>query len=268
MKRLAKVAWQKLRGGYRLSSRAAASSKTAQGGAGPFQPSRSERRTAAAGRYALALIARTHDPFSRSTRGCEQISCSISLTSISLVGRHSNVLGISPGQMRHAEPSLSSTIWLLSCFLICIADLRAIESECCIESGSIYQGRRDASHPARLLERLFGRRANALTDFFANAGIVLRHFQNRTLSPTRESLIGNCFCQGMDGLIQDFLLISGGRRSYPLLIVLLEARHLLDGGRRRIELLVRDIRRLVGEIGRRRLHLSVRRGNEEKPRGN
>src|SRR5262249_8026993 len=73
MKRLAKVAWQKLRGGYRLSSRAAASSKTAQGGAGPFQPSRSERRTAAAGRYALALIARTHDPFSRSTRGCEQI---------------------------------------------------------------------------------------------------------------------------------------------------------------------------------------------------
>src|SRR5580692_7998445 len=35
-----------------------------------------------------------------------------------------------PGQMRQAEPSLSPTIWLLSCFLICIADLlRTIEPE-------------------------------------------------------------------------------------------------------------------------------------------
>jgi hypothetical protein len=29
-------------------------------------------------------------------------------------------LDTSPGQMRHVEPSLSSTIWLLSCCLICI----------------------------------------------------------------------------------------------------------------------------------------------------
>src|SRR6516225_7080512 len=94
---------------------------------GPFQPSRSERRTAAAGQCALALITRTRDPFERSTSACEQISSSISATSISVVGSHCNVLGISPGQMRQAEPSLSSTIWLLSCCLICIADLRVID---------------------------------------------------------------------------------------------------------------------------------------------
>src|SRR5499433_3018759 len=146
MKRLTKVPSHKLRGRFRRTPQPLA--KLREGGVGPFQPSRSERRTAAAGQYALALIARTRDPFERSTRACEQISCSVSVTSISVVGRHSNVLGISPGQMRHAEPSLSSTIWLLSCFLICIAYLRAIESECCIASGSIYQGRRDASHPA------------------------------------------------------------------------------------------------------------------------
>src|SRR5262249_49750079 len=101
----------------------------AKGVPGPFQPSRSECRTAAAGQYALALITRTRDPFERSTRACEQISCSISATSISVVGSHCKVFGISPGQMRHAEPSPSYTIWLLSCFLICIIDLRAIESE-------------------------------------------------------------------------------------------------------------------------------------------
>src|SRR5262245_4279238 len=72
----------------------------------------------------------------------------------------------------------------------------------------------------------------------------------------------------MDGLIQDVLLIRGGRRGYPLLIILLDTRHPLDGGCRRVELLIRDSRRLVGETGRRRLHLSVRRGNEQKPRGN
>jgi hypothetical protein len=38
-------------------------------------------------------------------------------------------LGISPGQIRHAEPSLSSTRWLLSCLLICIADLPYNRSE-------------------------------------------------------------------------------------------------------------------------------------------
>jgi hypothetical protein len=31
---------------------------------------------------------------------------------------------------------------------------------------------------ARPLKQLFGRSADALTNFFANAGIVLRHFQN------------------------------------------------------------------------------------------
>src|SRR6266568_9471687 len=91
------------------------------------QPWRRQRRTAVAGHFELALITRTRDPLERSTSACEQISSSMSATSISVVGSHCKVLGISPGQMRHPEPSLSSTIWLLSCFLICIADLRLID---------------------------------------------------------------------------------------------------------------------------------------------
>src|SRR5262249_35951799 len=77
----------------------------------------------------VKLITRTRDPFERSISACEQISSSMSATSISVVGRHRKVLGISPGQMRHAEPSLSSTTWLLSCLLICIADLPHSRSE-------------------------------------------------------------------------------------------------------------------------------------------
>ncbi len=72
------------------------------------QPWRRQRRTAAAGHCTLTLITRTRDPLERSISACEQISSSMSVTSISVVGRHCKVLGISPGQMRHAEPSLSS----------------------------------------------------------------------------------------------------------------------------------------------------------------
>src|SRR5262249_34103834 len=93
------------------------------------QPWRRQRRTAAAGHCAVKLITRTRDPFERSISACEQISSSMSATSISVVGRPCKVLGISPGQMRHAEPSLSSTRWLLSCLLICIADLPYNRSE-------------------------------------------------------------------------------------------------------------------------------------------
>src|SRR6266446_7655855 len=96
-------------------------------GVAAAQPWRRQRRTAEAGQCALALITRTRDPFERLISACEQISSSMSATSISVVGSHCKVLGISPGQMRHAEPSLSSTMWLLSCFLICIADLRLID---------------------------------------------------------------------------------------------------------------------------------------------
>jgi hypothetical protein len=53
---------------------------------------------------------RTWDPSERLISACEQISSSISATSISVVDSHCNVLGVSPGQMRHVEPSLSSTI--------------------------------------------------------------------------------------------------------------------------------------------------------------
>src|SRR6266699_5390527 len=62
-------------------------------------------------------------------------------------------------------------------------------------------------------------------------------------------------------------LSGGGRCRYPLLIVLLETGHPLDGGCRRVKLLVRDVRRLLGETGRRRLDLSVCCGDEENPRG-
>src|SRR5205085_12170865 len=59
-------------------------------------------------------------------------------------------------------------------------------------------------------------------------------------------------------------LVGGRRRGYPLLIVLLEASHVPDGGCCRVEFLVRDVLRLPGEIGRRRLDLSARYGAEDK----
>src|SRR6266702_1626420 len=119
------------------------------------------------------------------------------------------------------------------------------------------QERRDAGHSARLLERLLGRRTDALPNFLANIRIVLRHFQDRVVFLHREALVGDSPFQGIDGLIQNALLIIVGRRRYPLLIVLLETGHPLDGGCRRVKLLVRDVRRLLGETGRRRLDLSV-----------
>src|SRR5262249_31962447 len=121
-----------------------------------------------------------------------------------------------------------------------------------------------AAAPARVL----GRRTNALTNFFANLGIVLCHLQNGVVFLQREALISNCLRQGIDGVIRNALLVGGCRRGYPLLIILLETGHPLYGGCHRIELLVRNIRRLVGETGRRRLDLSVCCGNGEKPHGN
>src|SRR5262249_16396692 len=152
MKRLAKVAWQKPSWWLQIFVARRSSCESARRRRSPFQPSRSERRTAAAGQYTLALIARTRDPFARSTRACEQISCSICVTSISVVGRHSNVLGISPGQMGHAgtvsELHHMAPIMLLDLHRRSPCDrIRAL-----YVSGSMYQGRRDASHPAWLLE--------------------------------------------------------------------------------------------------------------------
>src|SRR5262249_9721924 len=51
------------------------------------------------------------------------------------------------------------------------------------------QRRREAGPPERLLERLSGRGTDALTNFFANLGIVLRHLQNRVVFLHREALI-------------------------------------------------------------------------------
>jgi hypothetical protein len=60
---------------------------------------------------------------SRSVRAIDQRVRTDFVLDVRDIGSRCKDLGISPGQMRHAEPSLSSTIWLLSCFLICIADL-------------------------------------------------------------------------------------------------------------------------------------------------
>src|SRR6266481_5168014 len=68
--------------------------------------------------------------------------------------------------------------------------------------------------------------------------------------------------------MQDALLIGGRGSGYPLLIVLLEAGHALDGGCRRVELLIRYILRLLGKTGRRRLDLSARWRDEEKSHRN
>jgi hypothetical protein len=125
------------------------------------QPWRRQRRTAAAGHCTLTLITRTRDPLERSISACEQISSSMSVTSISVVGRHCKVLGISPGQMRHAEPSLSSTVWLLSCFLICIADLPCDRSEPWTS-----QERRDAGHPGATTRATIGPKDGCADEFF------------------------------------------------------------------------------------------------------
>src|SRR5215472_16281483 len=86
-------------------------------------------------------------------------------------------------------------------------------------------------------------------------------------SSERPSSI-TAFARALMASFRNALLVGGGRRGYPLLIILLETGHPLYGGSHRIELLVRNIRRLVGETGRRRLDLSVCCGNGEKPHGN
>src|SRR5262249_23305204 len=105
--------------------------------------------------------------------------------------------------------------------------------------------------PARPLEQLLGRRTGALTNFFANVRIVLRRHQERNVFLNQEALVGDSLRQGINGLVQHALLIGGGRHGYPLLIVLLETGHALDGGCRRVELLVRGIRRLLSQARRR-----------------
>jgi hypothetical protein len=74
-----------------------------------LHPSRRRRRTVATGQFSLALITRTCDPVQRSVSACEQISSSMSATSISVVDNDCRVLGISEGQMRDVEPFLKSS---------------------------------------------------------------------------------------------------------------------------------------------------------------
>jgi hypothetical protein len=58
----------------------------------------------------------------------------------------------------------------------------------------------------RSIEQLVGRGADALTNFVANLGIVLRHFQNRVVLLHRQALIGDGLFYGINGLIQELLL--------------------------------------------------------------
>src|SRR5215831_20525456 len=85
------------------------------------QPFLKDCRTCWTGQSLLASITRTREPSVLSMRAWEQNSSSISETSRTVVGSHPNVRSISPGQIRQLEPSSSFTIWLLSCFSICMA---------------------------------------------------------------------------------------------------------------------------------------------------
>jgi hypothetical protein len=124
------------------------------------------------------------------------------------------------------------------------------------------QRRREAGPPERLLEQLSGRGTDALTNFFANLGIVLRHLQNRVVFLHREALIGNGLCQDIDGLIRNPLLVGGRRGGYSLLIILLETGHPLYGGCRRVPRYSASARRDREAIGPERLL----RGRGELPR--
>src|SRR6516165_4616356 len=72
------------------------------------------RRTCSTGQSLLALITRTREPSARSISAWEQNSSLISETRRSVVGSQFKVKARSPGQIRHKEPSSSSTILLLS----------------------------------------------------------------------------------------------------------------------------------------------------------
>src|SRR5262249_62084705 len=102
-----------------------------------------------------------------------------------------------------------------------------------------------------------GRRTNALTNLFANLGIVLCHLQNGVVFLQREALISNCLRQGIDGLIRNALLVGGGRRGYPLLKILLETGHPLYGGLPCVCVFVPNIWRLVGGARRRAIGLEA-----------
>jgi len=73
----------------------------------------------------------------------------------------------------------------------------------------------------RATRATIGPKDGCATNFFANVGIVLRD-QERNIFLNREALVGDSLRHGINGLVQDALLIGGSRHGYPLLIVLLE----------------------------------------------
>src|SRR5262245_64285950 len=63
----------------------------------------------------------------------------------------------------------------------------------------------------RLLERLLGRRTNALTNFFANLGIVLSLLQNGVVFTQRESLTNNSLFQCAIALVHIAPFVAAAR---------------------------------------------------------
>ena len=79
----------------------------------------------------------------------------------------------------------------------------------------------------RLSKRLFGRRMQALNQFFANPRIVPCHHQNRRVLLHREALVSDSLHKGIVGPISNGLLVGRVRCFNPLLIIVLDAGDLL-----------------------------------------
>jgi hypothetical protein len=92
--------------------------------AAPHQPWARAWRTGWAGHGSRPSFAFTFMPSAWLTSACEQSTCSTATTSSLVVGNQPSVAATSAGQMRHVEPSESSTTSLVS--------WRLIESACLI----------------------------------------------------------------------------------------------------------------------------------------
>src|SRR5262245_22825892 len=165
-------------------------------------------------------MTRTCDPSVRLISACEHTLCSTVTMSSSVVGSHPKVLGVSPGQMRHSDPSASITVWLRSCRLICIA----------------------ASPLRTSRSRLLAGRPHPLDDLLANGRIVLCHHHDRGIFFNRKALVGDGLHELLVGLVHKplFVSLAGGRLNL-LRIALLYVGNLVEGRRRCIQLLIRDV---------------------------
>src|SRR5215831_17949616 len=96
-------------------------------------------------------------------------------------------------------------------------------------------------------------RTQALADLLENIRIVLGHDDDLVEFLDREALIGDRLLECVAGLLGNALFVGGSRGGDPLLIILLHACHLLHRGCHLVELLVREVRGLLGGSGSLRL---------------